>query len=498
MTYDNSLEELPSGWIWTVLGDISSINPKIDLTPFSGEEEVTFLPMKCVEEITGKIDPSINKKLSVVRKGYTSFINGDLLFAKITPCMENGKIAIAHSLKNGLGFGSTEFHVIRVDKCVLIKFIFFYILQEGFRKEAQRNMMGTAGQLRVPTSYLKKAIIPLPPLPEQHRIVARIEELFSRLDAGVEALQRAKAQLRSYRQAVLKAAVEGRLTEEWRKSHPDRELDSAIRYGESETSDIIGLSELPEGWIWSTVEKLASTEPRSIQSGPFGSALHHSEFQDTGILAIGIDNVLEGQFSIGKQHRISSDKFKQLKKFSARPLDVLITVMATVGRCCVVPANLEEAIITKHVYRISVNQSIVNPHYLMYSLLGGNDIRKQIFGKIRGQTRPGINGAILRQIAIPVPSLTEQSEIISEIERNVSIAENMEATIEISLRRADRLRQSILKRAFEGKLIPQDPSDEPASVLLERIRAERTRNMPGLRDRSRVRRARDVKQSQLS
>jgi type I restriction enzyme S subunit len=211
---------------------------------------------------------------------------------------------------------------------------------------------------------------PIAPLPEQHRIVARIEELFSHLDAGVQALQKAKAQLQCYRQAVLKAAVEGRLTEEWRKAHRDRKSASAIcnekklelKCCEPEAPDE---TEIPEDWFWATVEQLASAESRSIQSGPFGSSLHHSEFQDKGILAIGIDNVLEGKFSMGKQHRISCDKFEKLRKFSARHLDVLITVMATVGRCCVVPANLEEAIITKHVYRISVNQSIINPHYLM-------------------------------------------------------------------------------------------------------------------------------------
>ncbi len=267
------------------------------------------------------------------------------------------------------------------------------------------------------------------------------------------------------------------------------------RYKEPEAIDTEALIRLPDRWIWATVEQLASQESRSIQSGPFGSALLHSEFRDSGVLAIGIDNVLEGRFSTGRQHRISLDKFEQLRKFSARPLDVLVTVMATVGRCCVVPANLEEAIITKHVYRISVNQSIINPYYLMNCIRGGSEIRRQISAKIRGQTRPGINGAILKQIAIPVPPLIEQSEIVSEIERRLSIVDHIEDTANLDVKRIDRLRQSILKRAFEGRLVPQDSSDEPASVLLERIRAERSRELPGLKA---SRRGRNPKDAQLT
>jgi type I restriction enzyme S subunit len=223
--------------------------------------------------------------------------------------------------------------------------------------------------------------------------------------------------------------------------------------------------------MWNSVEQLASQEPRSIQSGPFGSNLLHSEFQDSGILAIGIDNVFDGRFSMGRQNRISLEKYEELKKYTARPLDVVITVMATVGRCCVVPPTIETAIITKHVYRISTNQAIMNPYFLMYSFLGCDEVQKQLYGSIRGQTRPGINGAILKQIKIPIPSLDEQSTIIEEIEARLSVIDKLEETIETSLQEAEALRQSILKQAFAGKLAPQEPGDEPAEALLARIKS---------------------------
>lgn len=245
------------------------------------------------------------------------------------------------------------------------------------------------------------------------------------------------------------------------------------KYKEPASADTADLPELPQGWAWATVQQLAAVEPRSIQSGPFGSSLLHSEFQDSGILAIGIDNVLEGKFSMGRQHRISLEKFEQLARFQARPLDVLITVMATVGRCCVVPADLEPAIVTKHIYRVSPNQDFIDPYYLMFALWGAQEVRRQVFGEVRGQTRPGINGTILKRIAIPVPPLQVQHRTVDEVERQLSIVGALAAGIRSNVTRAERLRQAILKRAFEGRLVPQDPNDEPASALLARIRAQR-------------------------
>ena len=215
------LPELPKAWMWTKLEEISRINPKFNGEEYKNNIDVTFLPIRCVSELSGNIDLSLTKKLSKVKKGYTHFQNGDLLFAKITPCMENGKVAIAHSLKNGIGFGSTEFHVIRLSKLLQRKYLFYFLIQEGLRKDAKRVMTGSAGQLRVPVNYMKQILLPFPPLSEQNRIVSKIEELFTKLDAGVESLKKVKSQLKIYRQAVLKYAFEGKLTEEWRKKHKD-------------------------------------------------------------------------------------------------------------------------------------------------------------------------------------------------------------------------------------------------------------------------------------
>ncbi|HPT72602.1 MAG TPA: restriction endonuclease subunit S [Candidatus Cloacimonadota bacterium] len=197
-----------------LLSTIAEINPRLPEGNYEDDLMVSFIPMANLEAEIGIINLSLEKKYSQVRKGYTSFIDGDVIFAKITPCMENGKSGLVQKLKNGIGFGSTEFHVIRPSQQVLGKYLFYYVVQRSFRNEARKFMTGSAGQLRVPANYLKNILIPLPPLPEQQRIVARIEELFSELDNGIQNLKTAQAQLKTYRQAVLKAAFEGKLSEE--------------------------------------------------------------------------------------------------------------------------------------------------------------------------------------------------------------------------------------------------------------------------------------------
>lgn len=185
--------------------------------------------MAAVDAELGAIGEPAERPLSQVRKGYTAFGDHDVLFAKITPCMENGKAAIAKNLTNGLGFGSTEFHVLRPSVGVLSEWVYHFVRQTSFRRDARAHFAGTAGQLRVPASFLESTEIALPPLPEQRRIVAEIEKQFTRLDAGVAALKRVQANLKRYRASVLKAACEGRLAPQDPNDEPaDRLLVSSF------------------------------------------------------------------------------------------------------------------------------------------------------------------------------------------------------------------------------------------------------------------------------
>lgn len=166
------------------IGDIAQVNPRRDsrLRSLDEDLEVTFVPMAAVDEETGTIASPEVKPLGDVRKGFTPFLQGDVIFAKITPCMQNGKSAIAQSLVNGFGFGSTEFHVLRPGPAVLPQWLWYFVRQRSFREEARRHFRGSAGQQRVPATFVEQHKIPLPPLEQQRRIVSRIQERLKRVN----------------------------------------------------------------------------------------------------------------------------------------------------------------------------------------------------------------------------------------------------------------------------------------------------------------------------
>jgi len=209
---------------------------------------------------------------------------------------------------------------------------------------------------------------------------------------------------------------------------------------------------VPENWTLCTLNQISSPLPRSIQSGPFGSSLLHSEFQEKGILAIGIDNVQEGYFSMGSQHRISPEKYKKLKKYSARSHDLLITVMSTVGRCCLVPKDIEKAIITKHVYRVTLDNDLCHSMYILNYIRNSSLISNYLYRSNQGTTRPGINGKILKKMPILLPPLEEQLEIL----RQTELFEKYYSEIKIKFKSiedfAKKLTFSCINQTFNGTM----------------------------------------------
>lgn len=318
------------------------------------------------------------------------------------------------------------------------RFLSYQLQSPRIQRHFEAHARGTA-QKGVYLKTLGETPLVLPGLDEQRKIVAEIEKQFSRLDDAVANLQRVKANLRRYTGAVLQSVTSGQLEIEGLGSRKRAEVG---------------------GWRRLTIEELASREPRSIQSGPFGSNLLHSEFQASGKLVIGIDNVQDGAYSIGANHRISESKFAELEKYRARPQDVLITVMATVGRVCVLPENIEPAIITKHVYRITVDRAVASPEYVGIALRGARDVRAQLLGSVQGQTRPGLNGTLIKRIRVPIPPLAEQHRIVAEVDRRLSIVREVEVEVDANLKRAQALRQAVLQRAFSPRMADQPLVDE--------------------------------------
>jgi type I restriction enzyme S subunit len=191
-------------WPTKKLGEIAILNPKkSEINSLSDDTEISFVPMNAVDEDTQTITGAEIKKLASVRMGYTYFRENDVLFAKITPCMENGKVAIARNLKNGIGLGSTEFHVIRATDKILPEWIFVIVGSKSFRDKAEEHMTGTAGQQRVPIEFLKNIKIPLPPLSEQKKIVAHLDVLSAKTRELQNLQAQTAADLSTLRQSIL-------------------------------------------------------------------------------------------------------------------------------------------------------------------------------------------------------------------------------------------------------------------------------------------------------
>lgn len=463
------MRDLPKGWIFCRLEELTK-SPKQDIVdgPFGSDLKVTEyinegVPIIRLQNVDRNRFLKKNIKYISSQKAHElsrhSFVVGDLVVTKLGDPV--GKACIIPTSFDP-GVIVADVVRVRIDKRLGIKeFVSYAINSPEVISKINLEVKGST-RPRVNLGHIRALEIPLAPLNEQHRIVAKLENLLEKVESSQIRLEKIPAILKRLRQSVLAAACSGRLTADWR----DKELQNNSSY---QTMD--GNEELPNSWRWKSIRDIANSKKGSIQSGPFGSNLLHSEFQSTGILVIGIDNVFEGKFNKGKQHRISHQKYELLKKYAARPLDVLVTVMATVGRCCVVPSDIETAIITKHVYRITVDQAVVNPYYLMQCIRGCPAVLTQVQDKIQGVTRPGINGTILKEINIPLPPITEQQEIVRRVEELFALADRIEARYQKAKAQVDKLTQSILAKAFRGELVPQDPNDEPASELLNRIKA---------------------------
>ncbi len=423
------LSDLPDGWVWTTLERISEI-------------------------ILGQSPPS--STYNTDRKGLP-FYQGKLEFGKTYPTPRKWCAAPKKIAEKGDVFISVRAPVGPTNLCPekscvgrglaairglngIEPFFLLYLMRTYEDVLAGRGVGTTFNAIT--GNQLRTFEIPLPPLLEQHRIVSKIEELFTKLDAGINELHKAQSQLKRYRQSVLKAAFEGKLTEAWRAEQP-----SEVNRTTSIEND------LPDGWVWAKLEE--TSEIILGQSPP--SSTYNTDRKGLPFY--------QGKLEFGETYP-TPRKWCAAPKKIAEKGDVLISVRAPVG-----PTNLcpEKSCIGRGLAAIRGLNGI-EPFFLLYLMRAYEDV---LAGRGVGTTFNAITGNQLKTFEIPLPPLPEQQAIVSEVESRISVVDEVEKTIMVELRRAEQLRQSILKKAFSGRLVPQDPNDEPASALLERIKAQK-------------------------
>jgi len=438
------------------LSEAVEVNPKIDRTALHDDLGVSFVPMAAVEALSGGIDVSTIRKYAEVKKGYTHFRDGDILFAKVTPCMENGKMAIARKLVNGVGFGSTEFHVLRPRAGVDARYIYHFVSSQAFRKEASGHMTGAVGLRRVPSAYLEEQLIPLPDIQRQREIVAEFEKQLSRLDEAVANLQRVKANLKRYKASILKDAVEGRLV--------PLEADLARREGHSfETGEQLlqrvlearrnrwsgrgkfrtpdaperDVSELPEGWTWSSIDQLADVGTGATPNRS------KAEFWVDGDVPWVTSGVVNGDY-VDRASEFVTQRALAETNLTLYPTGTLLIAMygegKTRGKCSElrIPATTNQALAALQV------SDQVRAYLRQFLELNYEEMRKVASGGVQ----PNLNLSLVRAVAVPLPPTAEQVRIVAEVDRRLSLVRGIETEIGNNLNRAQTLRQSTLRKAF--------------------------------------------------
>mgnify|MGYP005877899935 CR=1 FL=1 len=373
------------------LGEVCLINPKS--CTLRDDTEVSFIPMTKVGE-HGEFDASEIKNYSEVKKGFTNFQNGDILFAKITPCMENGKGAIAHNMKNGIGFGSTEFHVLRPDTDkITSEWLYYLTTWKTFRKEAERNMTGSAGQKRVPKTFLENYVVNLPDIDTQkseNKILRKVDDLIF---------------LRKQQLAKLDELVKARFVEMFGDVSQKNALKNLCNF-----IDYRG----------KTPDKV-----------------------DIGLPFITAKNVRMHYMSFDTQEFISKESYdKVMTRGIPRVGDVLFTTEAPLGNVCRIPQLNTEFYIGQRI--ITMQTDVLAPAYLEYAL-SSDDFKKELNKKSSGSTVTGIRSKLLAEMSIPVPPLSLQNDFAVFVEH----VDRQKQTVQQSLEKLELMKKALMQEYFE-------------------------------------------------
>ena len=431
--------ELPKGWIWTSLENIADIVLGQSPPSSTYNEDKIGLPFYQGKSEFGLIYPTPTKWCFSPKKIAES---GDILISVRAPVGPTNICPEKSCIGRGLA-------AIRGLENINNKFILY--LLRNFEEQLRNKATGTTFEA-ITGNVLRDFEVPLPPLQEQQRIVNKIEELFTNLDKGVESLEEVKYKLKVYRKAILKYAMEGKLTEKWREENKDKIEDFVGISGFVQINNKT-LYKIPTSWRWVRLEEVAKI---ILGQSPPSSTYNEDK--------IGLP-FYQGKTEFGQIYPIPVKWCSSPRKIAEKG-DVLISVRAPVGPTNICP---EKSCIGRGLAAIRGLKYMDNK-FLLYLLRA---LENDISSHATGTTFEAIRGDILKNLAMPLPPLEEQNIIVERIEKLFSLADYIEETVDSKLEQSKTLRQSILKKAFEGKLVPQDPNDEPAEILLEKIKKQR-------------------------
>jgi type I restriction enzyme S subunit len=522
------MTDLPAGWAEAHISEVVELqengkpfqqgwSPQCESRP-ADDDEWGVVKTTAIQH--GEFWPHENKALpnKLDPKPLIEIRQGDILMTCAGPRNRCGVACLVKSTRSKLMMSGKMYrfrpHPEVLDPQILSYFIGKHETQQ--RIDEMKTGISDSG-LNLTHGRFALLQLPIPPLNEQRRIADKIEAMFERIEKGVENLRDARRTLGIYRQSLLKSAFEGRLTAAWRAANPDKLEDpktllahiqserdtrykSALEYWQTaladwrddgeegkkpakpkrpedvepvKPDDALEIAASPDQWAWTRPSLVADPSTHSIGIGPFGSNLKVSDYATEGVPLIFVRNITKNDFNLNPKF-VSPEKARELDAHSISGGDVLITKMGDPpGDCAIYPVNAPYAIITADCLKFRVWDQFAERKFIAY-IFSSSAIRRQLGLITQGVAQKKISVARFKTVVFPLPSIPEQTEITRILDARLDAAVKMEAEIDAALARADALRQSILKRAFAGDLVPQDPTDEPAPTLLTRIKAERT------------------------
>ena len=438
---------LPEGWCQSTIGELAEVNPKkidADLGSKAGFVPMALAPVNFLDSLEHE-----EKTWGEIKKSYTNFQDNDVIFAKVTPCFENGKAAIVRNLPNAIGAGSSEFYVLRAHKSLVSeKLIFAVVKTFDFLQQGAENMTGAVGLRRVPRAFVEAFPVPLPPLAEQKVIAEKLDTLLAQVDTTKARLERIPDIIKRFRQSVLSAAVSGKLT---------------------------------EGWV---VDRLILSDVADFQNGyAFKSGWFESEGE---YQVIKLGNIRDGYLAIENSPAyLKPDVAKDYIRFSPEPGDTLISMTGTrfkkdYGFGCLV-RDEKKILINQRVGRLTPKKSFIMDEYLNL-FVRSDRFRDQFFkGETGGVNQGNVGSNHIMSISVELPGIEKQTEIVRRVEELFAYADTIEQKAAAALERVNNLTQSILAKAFRGELTADwraaNPAlisgDNSAEALLAKIQAER-------------------------
>jgi type I restriction enzyme S subunit len=456
MGNNDNLYNIPATWKWTTIGEISSVKGGKRLPKGSSYADentgLYYLRVKDFENLSINtddlryIDPGTQEKIS----RYT--ISKEDVFISIVGSI--GKVGVIPDFLDGVNL--TENAAKITDIKDYNNKLLAYFLSSQFAQAQISELVTSSNQPKLALFRIEKIALPLIPLSEKEHIVARIEETFTQLDAGVAELGNAKAQLRRYRAAVLKSAVEGELTREWRELHqgqiePAETLLAGIlsarrekweaeggkgKYKELALPNADNLPVLPDGWTWGSLEQISTHIVDCLHSTP--------KFTKSGKYCIDTTCIESGRILFDRARFVSEETYQdRIRRLVPKAGDILFAREGTIGTTVVVPENVELCLGQRMMmFRPT---SAIYPMCFMYAMLSPI-FENQWKPKVMGTTAPHVNIGDLRTMALPIPPIQEQKILVDKVERRLSVADEIEKELDGGLPcgddmvRAERLR----------------------------------------------------------